>query len=339
MGKLDPNQSRFVYHGDALIAAYSSNGSLLYRYVHGIGTDNPLIQYAGNGTANTNRHYLLNNHQGSVIADVTYTGALSTKNRYDEYGVPDPANQGRFGYTGQLYLKEIGLYHYKARIYNPKLGRFMQTDPVGYEDQMNLYAYVNNDPMNATDPTGEVVVFGFIAGAGLEIARQVITGELKQGGLISVGKITVAGLAGATGAGLGRGIASLTSSIVARGVSNAAAGSAIGAVSTVGNNAIVGNNLTDGVATGAALGAVGGALGSVVGDGVDAAATAAKTGAFNKLPTSTKNLIQHVSETTNSAQGSINAATVGVGEAIGNTVSNSVGTAQAAICSSGQTQC
>jgi len=112
---------RFVYDGDALIAEYSSNGSQLYRYVHGIGTDNPLIQYAGSGTANTNRHYLLNNHQGSVIADVTNTGALSTKNRYDEYGVPDPANQGRFGYTGQVYLKEIGLYHYKARIYNNRM--------------------------------------------------------------------------------------------------------------------------------------------------------------------------------------------------------------------------
>jgi RHS repeat-associated protein len=59
-------------------------------------------------------------------------------------------------FTGRYYDTETGNYYYRARMYSPKLGRFLQTDPIGYRGGINLYTYCGNNSLNFTDPYGLV---------------------------------------------------------------------------------------------------------------------------------------------------------------------------------------
>jgi RHS repeat-associated protein len=89
---------------------------------------------------------------GSVVALTDANGTTVQSYEYSVYGhvaASDPNHPNPFMFTGREFDIETGLYYYRARYYNPYVGRFLQTDPVGYG-----YAYCGNNPVRCVDPSG-----------------------------------------------------------------------------------------------------------------------------------------------------------------------------------------
>jgi RHS repeat-associated protein len=140
----------FVSDGDRQVLEYDgSTGQVLRRYAYGPGLDEAVGQIGASGA----RQILIPDIQGSIVAEFDSASGAVTQNGYRPYGESADAT-GSFRYAGRRIDAETALYDYRARIYSPALGRFLQPDPIGYRGGNNLYAYVDNDPLNATDPTG-----------------------------------------------------------------------------------------------------------------------------------------------------------------------------------------
>lgn len=100
-------------------------------------------------------------HLGSPVASTDWSGGLLWRESYTPFGDrrSDPvANRDKPSFTGHIDDDATGLTYMQARYYDPTLGRFLSSDPVGFiqggVNYFNPYAYLSNDPINKIDPTG-----------------------------------------------------------------------------------------------------------------------------------------------------------------------------------------
>jgi RHS repeat-associated protein len=139
-------------------ADLNADGSLATRYVHGDAIDQVFARIGQDRQAS----WYLTDQLGSVRDVLDGSGHVKDTISYDAFGnitsETDPAYGGRYKFTGREFDSETGLQYNRARYYDPHAGRWTSQDPMGFAaGDSNLYRYVNNDPTDATDPSGFVI--------------------------------------------------------------------------------------------------------------------------------------------------------------------------------------
>ena len=157
----------YLYDGDRIIEERDSGGTTKATYVYGNYVDEVLTMDRAGQT-----YYYHQNALWSVAAITDGAAAVVERYAYDAYGQPSvttgagvPVAPNAWGtphsaagnpylFTGREFDEETGLLQYRTRVHDPLKGRFLQRDSLEYVDSMNLYEYVQSNPLRATDPYG-----------------------------------------------------------------------------------------------------------------------------------------------------------------------------------------
>jgi RHS repeat-associated protein len=146
----DGEVEKFVYDGQDVLEDLNANGEVIRTYLNGPGIDDKIRQTDENGDL-----YFTSDHLGSTATLTDGNGDELENISYDSFGKSEGSGLTRYTYTGREFDADTGLYYYRARWYDPQIGRFISEDPIGFEGgDINFFTYVANNPVNDSDPSG-----------------------------------------------------------------------------------------------------------------------------------------------------------------------------------------
>ena len=237
--------TKYIYDGNQVICETDGSGAITAKYVYGAGIDEVVTMQRGGST-----YFYHYDGLGNVTDIIGETGSVAESYSYDAYGSSlDTSSVGNpYLFNGRRFDAETELYYYRARYYDTELGRFPQVDPIGYIGGMNLYVYVNNNPVNFIDPFGLCKEDSGYSGWDFAIDAAsvvLIVGDILLGGPTGEGIVPATAIRGYTRHGLNQAISRDGVGVSTRAILDAVRNptkivkQAKGAVKYVGENATV----------------------------------------------------------------------------------------------------
>jgi RHS repeat-associated protein len=146
---------RSIYDREDILIQTDGNGAVTHHYLHGPGVDQVLADQQPASVV----LWALADHQGTVHDLINNAGTVQNHIKYDSFGKitaeSNPVVKFAYAYTGRERDTESGMHYYRARYYDPGLGRFISQDPSTFTSgDTNFYRYVLNDPIYLMDPSG-----------------------------------------------------------------------------------------------------------------------------------------------------------------------------------------
>jgi RHS repeat-associated protein len=146
--------SVFAYDGDNLVEETNASGVVVARYEDTQNIDEPLAMLRSSATS-----YFHADGLGSITSLSNSAGSIANTYTYDSFGKLTASTGSLvnpFRYTARESDTETGLYYYRARYYDPAIGRFVTEDPIRFRAGIDYYSYVHNRPTALRDPRGRI---------------------------------------------------------------------------------------------------------------------------------------------------------------------------------------